>query len=122
MAERAFAVVAQPMKRKTATSPRSASWTLYDPRVLAAKLGVDLLLVEAALEETGYAKAVHIREELIRWKERLRAEERDLQKEIKELERVRAEKRNRLGRAQEQLANIRNLLRLPREHLGLTGD
>lgn len=113
-----LAVFPHPLPRKTAYSPRSAAWTLYDPAELAAKLGLPVEQVDRALEQTGFNKAVRIREELIRWKENLRSEERSL---LASLDTLRGEQRRikaRLAPVQEQLASVRNLLRLPREMPG----
>lgn len=112
---KAFAVSSEAISRSNAYGPRSAGWTLYDPRVLADRLGLPVAVIDRALEETGYHKAVRIREELIRWKERLRAENADITAEFKVLaERKRAlQQRNK--EVQEQLRNVRNLLRISRE-------
>lgn len=115
MADRAFAVVPHPLPRETAISPRSADWTLYRAADLAALLGLPVSQVEHALERTGFSKAVRIREEIIRWKERLRKEERDLAMRQDTLDTQRRQVSGRLKVVREQLENTRNLLRLPRE-------
>ncbi len=112
---RAFAVSPAPLKRSTAYTPRSAAWTLYNPKPLADILGLSEPDVDAALEQTGFNKAVRIREEVIRWKERLRAEERELQMQIEALTIERRKLSARHNVVREQLANVRNLLRIPRE-------
>lgn len=111
-----LAVFPKPLPRSTAYSPRSASWTLYDPRKLAEKLGLPVETIDAALEETGFNKAVRIREEVIRWKENLRSEERALLASVQLLEGERRRMKSRLSAVQEQLASVRNLLRIPREN------
>lgn len=111
----AFAVVPHPVPRKAAATPESAAWTLYDPRELAQVLGLPVDQVDRALERTGFNKAVRIREEVIRWKERLRHEERDLRERLGALDGERDVIRQRLREVGEQLENTRNILRIPRE-------
>lgn len=110
-----LAVFPKPLPRSTAYSPRSAAWTLYDPAKLAEMLGLPVEFVDQALEKTGFNKAVRIREEVIRWKENLRSEERALLSSIKLIESERRRIRARLSAVQEQLASTRNILRIPRE-------
>lgn len=113
---KAFAVApGRPVPRSTAYTPRSAGWTLYRAGDVAKQLGVDEAAADAALETTGFNKAVRIREEIIRWKERLRGEERELQTRRSYLRDELAETNSRLKVVQEQLENVRNILRLPRE-------
>lgn len=112
---RSFAVVPNALPRKTQGGPLSAAWTLYDPRKLAEKLGVSVEAADRALEETGFNKAVRIREEVIRWKERLRHEHTDLMAELDDLNKKRAAVRQRLGEVTEQLENTRNILRISRQ-------
>lgn len=115
--EKSFAVAPKSLPRRTAYSSLSAGWTLYEASELATQLGVTVEAAEAALTANGFKKAVQIREELIKWKERLRHEETALSKEAS---RLRGELRavaDRKSRVDEQLSNIRNLLRLPREGL-----
>lgn len=114
--EKAFAVQpGTPSPRRTAYGPRSAGWTLYRIADLADKLGVDMVTLDTALEQTGFNKAVRIREETIRWKERLRKEERALMDEQEQHRAALKATGHRLGTVREQLANVRNLLRIPRE-------
>ena len=114
--EKAFAVApGTPAPRRTAYSPKSAGWTLYRLADLADKLGTDVTATDEALETTGFNKAVRIREELIRWKERLRKEEQNLAAERDRLRKEHAQVSIRLSTVREQLANVRNVLRLPRE-------
>lgn len=115
---RNLAVVPKPLPRRTAQSPRSASWTLYDPAPLAERLGLSVDVVDRALEETGFNKAVRIREEVIRWKESLRREERDLLAALRDLNTKRRTAHERLDVVREQLISVRNLLRIPREKPG----
>ena len=103
------------VSRKNAASPRSAGWTLYNPKKLAETLELPLEKIEQALEENGYSKAVRILEELIKWKERLRLEERDLTLEIQELHQKLAKLKARENTIREMLVNVRNILRIPRE-------
>lgn len=112
---KAFAVSEKPVARSTAYTPKSAGWTLYRLADVADKLGVDVTAADEALEVTGFNKAVRIREELIRWKERLRAEERGLAAEKDVLRKEHARVCGRLSLVREQLENVRNVLRLPRE-------
>lgn len=113
--EKSFAVEPKALPRRTAYSSLSGGWTLYDASVLAEHLGITQEAANEALTVCGFKKAVQIREELIKWKERLRHEETAL---AKEAQRLRGELRavaDRKSRVDEQLSNIRNLLRLPRE-------
>lgn len=110
-----FAVAPRAMRRRTAVTPKSAGWTLYDPKPLADRLGLSVEEIDRALEETGFNKAVRIREEIIRWKERLRHEERDLVSDLADLHKRRSVITLRLSRVREQLESVRNILRLPRE-------
>jgi hypothetical protein len=114
--QKAFAVApGTPRPRRTAYGPKSAGWTLYRIADLADKLGVDVVSADVALETTGFNKAVRIREELIRWKERLRAEERDIADERDRLLTEAKKLGLRLSVVREELGNVRNILRLPRE-------
>ena len=114
---KAFAVEpGTPSPRKTAYTPKSAGWTLYRLGDLAEKLNVDVVSADVALEATGFNKAVRIREELIRWKERLRKEEAELDAERERLRKEHNAISSRLALVREQLANVRNILRLPREN------
>lgn len=112
---RNLAVVSTPLPRRAAQSPRSAAWTLYDPAPLAQRLGLPVEVVDLALEETGFNKAVRMREEVIRWKENLRREERGLLAELTDVNKRRHAIGLRLSAVREQLASVRNLLRIPRE-------
>ena len=113
--EKAFAVSETAVKRRNAYSPQCSGWTLYDPSKLAEKLEMPVEVVDQALEETGFNKAVRIREEVIRWKERLRREERELCDQITEVNKTRRSLANRQKQVREQLEGLRNILRLPRE-------
>lgn len=115
MDKTSFAVAPTPLPRKTQGGPLSAAWTLYDPSKLAEKLGLPIDVVDAALEQTGFNKAVRIREEVIRWKERLRREEANLRGRLDEIDAERRQVRSRFMVVSEQLENIRNILRLPRQ-------
>lgn len=112
---RAFAVSPTPLPRDAAYSPNSSQWTLYDPKALAEKLGMPVDVVDRALIETGFNKAIRQREELIRWKARLRKEEVALQGELMEINQRKRMIGQRLTAIREQLINVRNILRLPRE-------
>lgn len=110
--------------RSDATSPRSANWTLYRPGKVADMINGhawdrDILLsveeTHRILEETGFVKAVKIREELIREKVRLIAERKRVERR-----RIRLEKRIRVTRRystelDRRLIMIRDILRVPRE-------
>lgn len=104
-----------PRKRQNMGNPLSPQWTLYNPEALAAKLGLPVDTVNEALRETGFAKAVSVRMEVLRWKERLRHEDQELHREydrlMEEVKRVKA----RMSRVKEMLTNCRNILRLPRD-------
>lgn len=114
----AFAVAPIPMPRKMQGGPLSADWTLYDPKRLAERLGLPVATVDVALEQTGFNKAVRIREEVIRWKERLRHEEAELQARLEAVDAERLAIRQRLSAVHEQLANTRNILRIQRQKPG----
>lgn len=101
--------------RREATSPRSVGWSLYDPRRLAEDLKVDVELADWALERNGFFKAVRIREELIRWKERLKAERRQLTEEYESTKGKLIDINDRRIHVEDTLAGIRDLLRMPRE-------
>jgi len=98
-----------------AASPLSANWTLYKPEVLAEKLGLPLEVVDKALEETGFYKAVRIREEVIRLKTNLLKEQKELTKREQELAKELKQVRRELYYLQRELTHLRNILRLPRE-------
>lgn len=100
---------------REAASPLSANWTLYKPEVLAEKLGLPLEVVDKALEETGFYKAVRIREEVIRLKTRLLKEQKELTKREQELAKELKQVRRELYYLQRELTHLRNILRLPRE-------
>lgn len=101
--------------RKSAVSPRSTSWTLYKPEILAERLGIPLDVVDLALEETGYYKAVKIREDLIKLKTRLKDDSRCFSDHIETLQAlVRHYKRRKIW-VDHQLEDVRDILRRPRE-------
>jgi hypothetical protein len=79
------------------------------------KLDKPLAEVDLALEETGFNKAVRIREELIRWKTRLLAEQKELHRDEQETRKVLETITNRQYRVAGMLINVRNILRIPRE-------
>jgi len=105
----------KPRPRSDAYSPRSVCWTLYKPEKLAEKLNVPVEAVDIALEETGFNKAVRIREETIRWKTRLIDEQRNLHGQHKQLHEEIQKVNTRIREVDEMLVNIRNILRIPRE-------
>jgi len=107
----------KPRPRSDAYSPRSANGTLYKPEKLAEKLKIPKATLMPALEETGFSKAVRIREELIRWKTRLLDEQKSLHHEIEGLEKRLKQLKQRKAVVQETLIEIRNILRIPREDL-----
>lgn len=115
MVEKAYAVSKKKLNRSAAYSPLSAGWTLYDPGKLAEHLGIDIDVVHVALEKTGFNKAVRIREEVIRYKERLRKEQADLSNRRGVLLQEKAKVDQREREVREALENIRNILRMPRE-------
>jgi len=102
-------------KRKESYSPRSASWSLYRPEDLAEKINQSVDLVDKALEETGFNKAVRIREELIRWKTRLIDECKDLTKQINDLTKELKWLKIEMKYKNIMLENIRDILRISRE-------
>ena len=112
---KAFAVSPKALPRRTAYSSLSASWTLYDPAALAGHLGITVEAAHEALVHCGFNKAIRVREELIKWKERLRHEETALAAEAAELRKKLRQIADRKSRVDEQLQNIRNMLRIPRE-------
>jgi hypothetical protein len=101
--------------RRDSYSPTSANWTLYDPQELADNLGLEVDIVDRALEKTGFNKAVRIREDLIKRKTALLKE----QKELFKLEQKARNKLKQIEYKQYIVANtlveIRNILRIPRE-------
>lgn len=101
--------------RSNAYSPRSIYWTLYKPEILAEKLKIPLDVVDTALEETGFLKAVKIRELIIKWKTRLLSEQKDLHFERDKLQRELGKVSQREKEVSEMLVEIRNILRIPRE-------
>jgi len=101
--------------RSDAATPLSAHWRLYRPQDLASELGVDGSAAVQALEKTGFSKAVRIREELIRWKTRLLVEQRQVTREIQELDHKRFHLSARGHEIANTLAGIRDVLRIPRE-------
>lgn len=117
--DKAFAVVPRKIKRATSYSPLSSSWTLYRPQDVAQKLGVPDDRAHKALEETGFNKAVRIREELIRWKERLRKEQNEVNMRREELRHELQKLNQRDAEIKDVLANVRNILRIPREAEGV---
>ena len=101
--------------RRNAYSPRSAGWTLYKPDKLADRLGLSVDDVDKALEETGFNKAVRVRESLIKWKTGLLDEQKEIHKQRQALQkqiRIVAQREKEIS---EMLIQIRNILRLPRE-------
>jgi len=101
--------------RGNAYSPKSANWTLYKPEVLAEKLDMPLDVVDIALEETGFYKAVRIRELIIKWKTELIDEQRKLHFKREELQKELSKVKQREKEVSEMLVRIRNILRIPRE-------
>lgn len=116
MSDKSYAVSQNPLPRREATSnhPLSSGWTLYNPQDLADKLNLPLGKVEKALEETGFIKAVRIREELIKWKTRLLEEQKNIANERKELQEKLKKINQRESVIKDDLVNIRNILRIPR--------
>ena len=105
----------RPRSRKDACTPKSAGWTLYNPEDVAEKLNKPLSEVDRVLEETGFNKAVRIREEVIRWKTGLIIEQKQLASEEDKLRQQLKNIKGRQHRVSEMLCNIRNILRIPRE-------
>lgn len=103
--------------RSNAYSPRSAGWTLYKPEILAEKLKMPLDAVDTALEETGFLKAVKIRELIIKWKTRLLSEQKDLHFERDKLQKELGKIKQREKEVSEMLVEVRNILRIPRERM-----
>lgn len=104
-----------PRGRGEAVSPLSQNWTLYKPEKLAEKLNLSVKIVDKALEETGFNKAVRIREQLIKWKCGLLKEQRDLRKGESKLLKLLAAMRLTKHQNELQLMNIRSILRISRE-------
>ena len=103
------------VKRSNAYSPKSANWTLYKPEVLADKLKMPVDVIDTALEETGFHKAVRIRELIIKWKTDLIQEQRNLHFEREKLQGELCKVKQREKEVTEMLVRIRNILRIPRE-------
>jgi hypothetical protein len=122
MTKKAYAVSEKKLNRSAAYSPMSAGWTLYNPEKLAKHLDIDTDIVHDALEKTGFNKAVRIREELIRYKERLRKEQKALTNKRQVLMQEKAKVDQREREVREALENVRNILRIPREVCGSRND
>ena len=104
--------------RKDAYTPQSCHWTLYNPEDVANRLNKSIDEVDNVLEQTGFNKAVRIREEIIRWKTKLIEEQKQLAKgELALRKQIQANK-SRQYQVEEMLINIRNILRMPREKEG----
>lgn len=103
-------------KRRNATSPLSAGWTLYKSDVLAEKLGIEITVLDKALEETGFNKAVRIREAVIKQKEILRKRERELMFKEQELQQELTKVKAEHLHVSEMLGCLRDILRIPREY------
>ena len=101
--------------RADAYSPRSVGWSLYNPGDVAEKLGLPLEAMDLALEETGFNKAVRIREMIIRWKTELLAEQKKPDAEYQTHRLTMLAIKHRRRQVDEMLTNIRNILRIPRE-------
>lgn len=118
----AFAVKPIPVKRFEASKgPLSPSWTLYDSSKLLEDLNnqgynIDQNTLDNLLEQNGFNKAVRIREEVLKYKERLRIEFFNLEKLKIEYTKNINKIKNKQERVQEQLENCRNILRLQREN------
>lgn len=112
-------------KEQSKNNPLSPHWTLYRPREVTEKLlrylNVRLSnydpydIVHRALIETGFNKAVRVRKGLTQWKARILKEQKELTHEIQTLDQQRVEKVRRFNALTEQLDEIRNILRIPRE-------
>jgi hypothetical protein len=107
--------------RKDATSPRSQHWTLYNPEDVAERLNIPLKDVDIALEETGFNKAVRIREQLIRWKTKLIAEQKILKHEEEDLKAKLKIIKSSQYETERTLRSVRDILRMPREKGGNDG-
>jgi len=101
--------------RSTAISCRSAQWTLYNPEDVAKRLDKPVATVDLALEETGFNKAVRIREDVIRWKTNLLTEQKQIARDQQELRHKQLALKTRANQVEEMLINVRNILRIPRE-------
>ena len=108
--------------RRDATSPRSVNWTLYRPEDVARAWNrgaggssMSVKEIHKILEETGFVKAVKIRENLIREKTRLIAERREVERRRVSLERRLKVTRRVSHELERRLVMIRNILRIPRE-------
>ena len=122
---KAFAVSKARLKRSGVSSPKSADWTLYrtshfvqdllDTFPALAEIESLDKKVEAILERNGMAKAIHIREETIKYRIRCHQELVELTKEERELLHKLRQVRNRKNHLTDVMGNLRNLLRLPRE-------
>ena len=88
---------------------------MYKPEILAERLGVPLDVVDLALEETGYYKAVQIRGDLIKLKTKLKDDSRSCMRQIEfHAKLVRIWKQRKMS-TDCQLEDVRDILRRPRE-------
>jgi len=108
------------LSRKKSASPLSVGWKLYSPKRLAEALGLPVDKVDKALEETGFNKAVRVREYTIKRKI-------VLQKAVKEIEALINVKRRETYKLRQQakalrneVTGLRNILRIPRENITLS--
>ena len=102
----------------------SAGWTLYKPQKLFDLLvydsritafDFDIKELDEMLEQTGFNKAVRIREKMIRRKCQLLQEQKEIEALIRKTEKnLKDMKRNRHF-IQSMLLEIRNILRISRE-------
>ena len=102
--------------RRAALTPKSAAWTLYKPGPMSQDLGVDQDRLESELERHGFAKAVRIREQVIREKEILRYRVKVRRKLIERAKARLAEDHRLQMEDERKLAMLRDILRLPREN------
>lgn len=88
---------------------------MYKPRVLAERLGVPLDVLELALEETGYYKAVQIRGDLIKLKTKLKDHSRYCSQCIENYGNLLRHYKRRKRWIDLELEHVRDILRRPRE-------
>ena len=109
--------------RKDAVSPLSVHWTLYKPEKVQEKLNnrsssgdIPFWEINKILEETGFNKAVRIREALIKEKTCLIQIEKGYRQSIQSYyKKIKALKQDHKI-VREKLELVRNILRIPREN------
>jgi hypothetical protein len=113
--------------RKDSCSPLSASWTLYKPEEVQKKINemvfgdMKIEEINKILEETGFNKAVRIREELIKRKVELGRDSSRIRKKINHHQSILDTLKKNLYMKELVIWEIRQALRIPRENKNKTG-